>query len=127
MRNLELLKLRFGESNLHFCEVMIKDMVDSRRINTHVLSQLKKEKKEEEEEVGVGWVCGYVCECVCVRACVYVSVLENLLGTIFLFPPPPTRTTSSSVPRPFPPPLFDHLQYANTEGEDLGNLVTCST
>ena len=72
MRNLELLKLRFGESNLHFCEVMIKDMVDSRRINTHVLSQLKKEKKEEEEEVGVGWV--GVCVCVCVCACMCVRV-----------------------------------------------------
>ena len=56
MRNLELLKLRFGESSLHFCEVMIKDMVDSRRINTRVLSQLKKEKEEKEEEV-----CARVC------------------------------------------------------------------
>ena len=28
----------------------------------------------------------------------------------------------SLVPRPFPPPVFDRLQYANTEGEDL---VTC--
>jgi len=31
----------------------------------------------------------------------------------------------SLVPRPFPPPVFDRLQYANTEGEDLGDLVTC--
>jgi len=33
--------------------------------------------------------------------------------------------SSSLVPRPFPPPVFDHLQYANTEGEGLGDLVTC--
>jgi len=26
---------------------------------------------------------------------------------------------------PCPPPLFDHLQYANTEGESLGDLVMC--
>ena len=26
----------------------------------------------------------------------------------------------SLVPRPFPPPVFDGLQYANTEGEGLG-------
>ena len=32
----------------------------------------------------------------------------------------------SLVPRPFPPPVFDRLQYANTEGEGLGDLVTCS-
>jgi len=37
---------------------------------------------------------------------------------------------STGIPRvrvawPFPPPVFDHLQYANTEGEDLGDLVTC--
>ncbi|XP_068619095.1 anaphase-promoting complex subunit 2 [Battus philenor] len=33
IRYLELLKLRFGESQLHFCEVMLKDVSDSRRIN----------------------------------------------------------------------------------------------
>ena len=27
-------------------------------------------------------------------------------------------------PRPFPPPVFDHLQYANMEEEGLGDLVT---
>jgi len=34
-------------------------------------------------------------------------------------------STASLVPRPFPPPVFDRLQYANTEGEGLGGLVTC--
>lgn len=33
IRYLELLKLRFGESQLHFCEVMLKDISDSKRIN----------------------------------------------------------------------------------------------
>jgi len=32
---------------------------------------------------------------------------------------------SSLVLRPFPPPVFDRLQYANTEGEGLGDFVTC--
>jgi len=32
---------------------------------------------------------------------------------------------SSLIPRPFPPPVVDCLQYTNTEGEDLGDLVTC--
>eukprot|EP01135_Chromosphaera_perkinsii_P010821 Nk52_evm16s2241 gene=Nk52_evmTU16s2241 len=33
IRNLELIKLRFGESNLHHCDVMLKDITDSRRLN----------------------------------------------------------------------------------------------
>ncbi|XP_046390821.1 anaphase-promoting complex subunit 2 [Ischnura elegans] len=38
IRYLELLKLRFGESHLHYCEVMLKDVYDSKRINAHVHS-----------------------------------------------------------------------------------------
>lgn len=34
IRYLELLKIRFGESQLHFCEVMLKDISDSKRINS---------------------------------------------------------------------------------------------
>ena len=34
IRNLELLKLRFGEAPLHQCEVMLKDLSDSKRINS---------------------------------------------------------------------------------------------
>lgn len=37
IRNLELLKLRFGEILLHSCEVMLKDISDSKRINAHIL------------------------------------------------------------------------------------------
>jgi len=33
---------------------------------------------------------------------------------------------STQVHRPFPPPVFDHLQYANIEGEGLEDLVKCS-
>ena len=34
---------------------------------------------------------------------------------------------SSLVPRPFPPPVFDRILYAKTEGEGLGERVTCVT
>jgi anaphase-promoting complex subunit 2 len=37
IRNLELLKLRFGETLLHGCEVMLKDISDSKRINAHIM------------------------------------------------------------------------------------------
>ncbi|XP_022915785.1 anaphase-promoting complex subunit 2 [Onthophagus taurus] len=36
IRYLELLKLRFGDAQLHLCEVMLKDITDSKRINQHV-------------------------------------------------------------------------------------------
>ncbi|XP_063235866.1 anaphase-promoting complex subunit 2 [Bacillus rossius redtenbacheri] len=39
IRYLELLKLRFGESQMHYCEVMLKDLYDSKRINAHLLSE----------------------------------------------------------------------------------------
>lgn len=39
IRNLELLKLRFGEAPLHQCEVMLKDIGDSKRINTLLHSE----------------------------------------------------------------------------------------
>lgn len=42
LRYLELLKLRFGESHLHFCEIMLKDVADSRRINSHIQASAAK-------------------------------------------------------------------------------------
>jgi len=38
IRNLEFLKIRFGENELHNCEVMLKDVADSKRINSHLQS-----------------------------------------------------------------------------------------
>ncbi|KAK4026154.1 hypothetical protein OUZ56_015173 [Daphnia magna] len=42
IRNLEFLKIRFGETELHNCEVMLKDVADSKRINTHLQSVAHK-------------------------------------------------------------------------------------
>jgi len=33
---------------------------------------------------------------------------------------------STALPGPLPPPVLDHLQYANMEGEGLEDLVTCN-
>ncbi|KAF9523397.1 hypothetical protein CPB83DRAFT_910659 [Crepidotus variabilis] len=38
-RNVEILKIRFGEAALQVCEVMLKDMTDSKRSDTHIQSQ----------------------------------------------------------------------------------------
>ncbi|XP_040298045.1 anaphase-promoting complex subunit 2 [Bufo bufo] len=47
IRNVELLKLRFGDAQMHYCEVMLKDMADSRRINSNIRDE--EEKLPEEE------------------------------------------------------------------------------
>ena len=36
LKDLELMKLRFGDANLHQCEVMLRDIKDSERINREV-------------------------------------------------------------------------------------------
>eukprot|EP00948_MAST-09A_sp_MAST-9A-sp1_P001753 g1753.t1 len=52
VQTLELLKLKFGEEAMSVCEIMIKDVDDSRRLNKVVKDTWKKEieKKKEEEE-----------------------------------------------------------------------------
>ncbi|XP_077386875.1 anaphase-promoting complex subunit 2 isoform X1 [Festucalex cinctus] len=52
IRNVELLKLRFGESHMHYCEVMLKDMADSRRINSNICEEEEKEQGEEPRPEG---------------------------------------------------------------------------
>jgi anaphase-promoting complex subunit 2 len=41
VRHVELLKLRFGDAHLHACEVMLKDVTDSRRINARITEDKK--------------------------------------------------------------------------------------
>lgn len=48
IRNVELLKLRFGESHMHYCEVMLKDVADSRRINTNIREEESRLPAEEQ-------------------------------------------------------------------------------
>ncbi|XDV20024.1 hypothetical protein PO909_025408 [Leuciscus waleckii] len=48
IRNVELLKLRFGESHMHYCEVMLKDVADSRRINTNIRDEESRLPVEEQ-------------------------------------------------------------------------------
>lgn len=42
IRNLELLKTRFDESVLHTCHVMLKDITDSKRINSHIHTTIER-------------------------------------------------------------------------------------
>ncbi|OUM62074.1 hypothetical protein PIROE2DRAFT_11724, partial [Piromyces sp. E2] len=50
LKNLELLKLRFGENNLQLCEVMIKDISSSRRIDYNIHTETKNNKNESHKK-----------------------------------------------------------------------------
>lgn len=46
LRNVELLKLKFGESSLQNCEIMLKDMADSKRATAWVNTKLQERESE---------------------------------------------------------------------------------
>ncbi|XP_076619947.1 anaphase promoting complex subunit morula [Colletes latitarsis] len=48
IRYLELLKRRFGENQLHYCEVMLKDIYDSKRIDGHIQSNTSCTLEKEQ-------------------------------------------------------------------------------
>jgi len=52
-------------------------------------------------------------------------VCKRMEGGVYMYKHVHMYQHPSLVPRPFPPPVFDRLQYANTEGEGLGDLVMC--
>ncbi|XP_047135714.1 anaphase-promoting complex subunit 2 isoform X1 [Hydra vulgaris] len=48
-RYLELLKRRFGENHLHFCDIMLKDIQDSQRINRLIKDDASKQCAIEQQ------------------------------------------------------------------------------
>ena len=50
VHNLELLKLRFGELSMRQCEIMIKDIDDSKRINSNIRETIVDKKKKRKED-----------------------------------------------------------------------------
>lgn len=49
IKNLELLKLRCGESNLQTCNIIVKDVKDSKRVDNLIHSNFKNTKMEIEK------------------------------------------------------------------------------
>ncbi|KAG8366371.1 hypothetical protein BUALT_Bualt17G0072800 [Buddleja alternifolia] len=43
IRTLELLKIHFGESSMQKCEIMLNDLIDSKRTNTNIKATIKKQ------------------------------------------------------------------------------------
>lgn len=50
-RYLELLKRRFGEHHLHFCDIMLKDIQDSHRINRLIKDEMDKSKDRKDKKM----------------------------------------------------------------------------
>ncbi|CAO2829557.1 unnamed protein product [Amaranthus hypochondriacus] len=49
IRTLELLKIHFGESSMHKCEIMLNDLIDSKRTNTNIKATLPKTSQAGDE------------------------------------------------------------------------------
>ncbi|KAG6879047.1 hypothetical protein C0992_005592, partial [Termitomyces sp. T32_za158] len=54
-RNIEILKIQFGEAALQVCEVMLKDMTDSKRIDGHVQSRQASILRSYPSTFGPPW------------------------------------------------------------------------
>ena len=53
IRYVEVLKLRVGDSNLFCCEAMLRDISESRRINTNILEQLHLKEKIDKNQLAL--------------------------------------------------------------------------
>ncbi|KAI9916179.1 hypothetical protein PsorP6_016891 [Peronosclerospora sorghi] len=51
VQTLELLKLRFGDENLHQCEIMVRDIEDSKRLNLNVQSSMENAARSASQAV----------------------------------------------------------------------------
>lgn len=47
----ELLKVRFGESTLQICDVMLKDIADSDRIDKHIRNEVEVRPAGDQTDV----------------------------------------------------------------------------
>ncbi|CBN77335.1 Putative subunit of the Anaphase Promoting Complex Putative subunite of the Anaphase Promoting Compl [Ectocarpus siliculosus] len=50
VQNLELLKLRFGETSMHHCEIMVRDLEESKRVNANVQDRLAQRQTGEAQK-----------------------------------------------------------------------------
>ncbi|CAI9096563.1 OLC1v1032742C1 [Oldenlandia corymbosa var. corymbosa] len=50
IRTLELLKIHFGESSMQRCEIMLNDLIDSKRTNTNIKATIKQQSQPVLEE-----------------------------------------------------------------------------
>ncbi|KAF3631707.1 Anaphase-promoting complex subunit 2 [Capsicum annuum] len=53
IRTLELLKIHFGESSMQKCEIMLNDLIDSKRTNTNIKATIKHQAQPEQRDLDV--------------------------------------------------------------------------
>ncbi|EPS70303.1 hypothetical protein M569_04456, partial [Genlisea aurea] len=53
IRTLELLKIHFGESSMQKCEIMLNDLIDSKRTNTNIQATVKQRTASGENELSL--------------------------------------------------------------------------
>eukprot|EP00347_Sterkiella_histriomuscorum_P002825 403366657 len=51
IKNLELMKLRFGDQNLHACDVMLRDIKESERIRTAIRKALEQKQAQKQQAI----------------------------------------------------------------------------
>ncbi|KAI3987672.1 hypothetical protein MKX01_028406 [Papaver californicum] len=51
IRTLELLKIHFGESSMQRCEIMLNDLIDSKRTNTNIKQTLAQSSQRDGKQV----------------------------------------------------------------------------
>ncbi|XP_057777181.1 anaphase-promoting complex subunit 2 [Salvia miltiorrhiza] len=52
IRTLELLKIHFGESSMQKCEIMLNDLIDSKRTNTNIKKATIKQQPKPVSDIG---------------------------------------------------------------------------
>ncbi|KAL1197248.1 Anaphase-promoting complex subunit 2 [Cardamine amara subsp. amara] len=53
IRTVELLKIHFGEASMQRCEIMLNDLIDSKRVNTNIKKASQKGAELGESEISV--------------------------------------------------------------------------
>ncbi|XXG65538.1 hypothetical protein AAC387_Pa05g3213 [Persea americana] len=53
IRTLELLKIHFGESSMQRCEIMLNDLIDSKRTNTNIKASMQPSQRGTEQGEGI--------------------------------------------------------------------------
>lgn len=54
IRTLELLKIHFGENSMQKCEIMLNDLIDSKRTNTNIKATINKTSQIDAESAETG-------------------------------------------------------------------------
>ncbi|XP_058187692.1 anaphase-promoting complex subunit 2-like isoform X2 [Rhododendron vialii] len=97
IRTLELLKIHFGESSMQRCEIMLNDLIDSKRTNANLKATILQRSQTGAEAVGENGVS--------------LDILNaTIISSNFW---PPTQDESFNIPEPVDRLLSDYAKRFN--------------